>query len=82
MIQQYEALLATLPKGSLICRKQEYFYLKYRDGDKLHDVYIGKEGPEVAALREQLQQRKHYQAMLSALYKEQKMILKLLEVSV
>ena len=29
MIQQYENLLSNLPRGSLICRKKEYYYLKY-----------------------------------------------------
>ena len=29
MIHEYESLISELPKGSLICRKNEYYYLKY-----------------------------------------------------
>ena len=43
MIRQYECLIQELPRGSLICRKGEYYYLKYRDGDKIIDEYIGKD---------------------------------------
>ena len=79
MIQQYEDLIAQLPKGSLICRKREYYYLKYRQDGKLCDEYIGKDPQTVARIREQLQMRKHYMDMLSALKQEQKKIQKVLE---
>ena len=29
MIREYEALISELPKGSLICRKNEYYYRVY-----------------------------------------------------
>lgn len=79
MMEQYETLISQLPKGSLICRKNEYYYLKYRKDGKLHDEYIGKDPEIVSNVREQLQQRKHYKKMLSALKKEQKAITKILE---
>lgn len=79
MIQQYEDLIAQLPKGSLICRKKEYYYLKYRQDGKVCDEYIGKDPETVACVREQLELRKHYLDMLSALKHEQKKIQKLLE---
>ncbi len=79
MIHQYEVLLKDLPRGSLICRKQEYFYLKYREAGKLHDEYIGKDPVTVSALRKKLEQRKHISQMLSALKKEQQTIQKILE---
>lgn len=79
MIEQYEQLLAPLPKGSLICRRTGYYYLKYREGETVFDVYIGRDGAKVETLREQLQRRRHYQEMLSALRKEQKKINKVLE---
>ena len=41
MISQYEELLDELPRGSLICRKKEYYYLKYRKDGKIYDEYIG-----------------------------------------
>lgn len=79
MIQQYEALIAELPRGSLICRKQEYYYLKYRENGKVMDEYIGKDPKIVEALRQKLELRKHYSQMLSVLKREQKTIQKILE---
>lgn len=79
MIRQYEALIAELPRGSLICRKKEYYYLKYREGGKIHDEYIGKDPEVIADIRAKLEQRKHYTEMLVALKQEQKAIQKILE---
>ena len=47
MILEYKALIDGLPKGSLICRKNEYYYLKYRENGKLYDRYLGKDGDAV-----------------------------------
>ena len=80
MILQYEELLNNLPRGSLICRKKEYYYLKYRKDGKIYDEYIGKNPETVDSLRKKLEQRKHYTEMLSALKQEQKVIQKMLEV--
>ena len=79
MIRDYETLLAELPKGSLICRKNEYYYLKYREGGKICDKYIGKNEATVADLRHKLDLRRHYTDMLSILKQEQKTIHKILE---
>ena len=79
MIAEYEALISTLPKGSLICRKQEYYYLKYRENGKVCDKYIGKDMELVNDIRNQLERRKHYETMLSRLYDEKKAILKIME---
>lgn len=79
MIRQYEDLIRDLPRGSLICRKKEYYYLKYREDGKIHDEYIGKDPEIVADIRNKLEQRKHYTQMLSALKQEQKAIQKILE---
>lgn len=79
MIRQYEALMEELPRGSLICRKQEYYYLKYREGGKVQDKYIGKDPETVADIRRKLELRRHYADMLAALKQEQKAIQKILE---
>ena len=79
MIEEYERLLLELPKGSLICRKNEYYYLKYRKDGKLYDEYIGKNPDAIAKIKEQLNQRKHYEEMLSELKQEQKAISKIME---
>lgn len=79
MIRQYEALIEKMPRGSLICRKKEYYYLKYREAGKIQDKYIGKDPDLVADIRAKLEQRKHYTEMLVALRQEQKVIQKILE---
>ncbi len=79
MIEEYERLIESLPKGSIICRKKEYYYLKYRKDGKVCDDYIGKDLDEVAKIREQINRRKHYEKMLTALRQEQKTIHKILE---
>ncbi len=79
MIEQYENMMNSLPKGSLICRKNEYYYLKYRKDGKIYDEYIGKDLQVVSDIKEKLEQRKHYANMLSALKQEQKTIIKILE---
>ena len=79
MIEQYEQLIAELPKGSLILRKNEYYYLKYRKDGKVCDEYIGKDPDVVSQIKEQLELRKHYEKMLLALRQEQKAITKIME---
>lgn len=79
MLSEYKALLEELPKGSLICRKNGYYYLKYREKGKIHDKYIGKDKKTVSAIRDKLALRKHYTEMISALKQEQKIIHKILE---
>ncbi|MBU5457996.1 hypothetical protein [Oscillibacter sp. MSJ-31] len=79
MILQYESLIGELPKGSITCRKNGYYYLRYREGGKLYDRYIGKSAEKVDAIREKLALRKHCTEMLSALKREQKTIHRLLE---
>ena len=79
MIRDYEALIAMLPKGSLICRKNAYYYLKYRENGKVCDKYIGKGEASVADIRSKLELRRHYNDMLTALKQEQKVITKIME---
>lgn len=79
MIRDYEALLAKLPRGSLICRKNGYYYLKFRENGKVCDKYIGKNDELVSDLRSKLELRSHYSVMLSALKQEQRAIHKIWE---
>lgn len=80
MIEQYEKRIVDLPKGTLILRKNEYYYLKYRNQEgKVCDDYIGKDSDKVAEIRGKLEQRKHYEEMLASLKQEQKTIQKILE---
>ena len=43
------------------------------------DDYIGKDREKISRIKEQLEQRNHYEKMLSALKQEQKVINKILE---
>ena len=79
MIREYESLISELPKGSLICRKNEYYYLKYRENGKLYDRYVGKDAAVIEEIKRKLALRHHYSEMLSALKREQKTICRLLE---
>lgn len=79
MITQYESLISDLPKGSIICRKNGYYYLKYRENGKLYDKYLGKDSERIHDIREKLAMRKHYEDMLTALHQERKAIQKILE---
>ena len=78
MIRRYEALIEELPRGSLICRKKEYYYLKYREDGKIQDKYIGKDLNVVAEIRRKIELRRHYAEMLAALKQERKTIQKIL----
>ncbi len=78
MIAEYENLMKGLPKGTLIVRNG-YYYLKYRDGAKIYDKYIGKDEEAVSILREKLYLRKHYMELLVKLREESKAIQKILE---
>ena len=79
MISEYEKLISALPKGSLICRKNEYYYLKYRENGKVCDKYICKDMKLVEDIKEKLKLRKHYAEMLELLKEEKKTIHKVLE---
>ena len=78
-VRNEQMILEALPKGSIACRKNGYYYLRYRENGKLYDKYIGKDTEIVDTIREKLALRKHYIEMLSALKQEQKTIHKLLE---
>ena len=79
MIEQYEEMIKDLPRGSLICRKNEYYYLKYRKDGKICDEYIGKDSEIIAKIKEKIEQRKHCENMISVLKQEQKAISRILE---
>ena len=83
MRDYYRNQIATLPKGSVVAKKagnNTYYYLQYRNGPKVLSDYIGKESEKVDRVREQTTKRKHFEAMLSKLNKENTEIQKTLEV--
>lgn len=74
-----KVLWKNCPAGALSAAGGEYYYLKYREGGRLHDEYIGKDPKLITDIRDKLEQRKHYSKMLSALKQERKVIQKMLE---
>ena len=73
MINEYLLELDSLPKGSIKEKKVKnnvYYYLNYRDGNKVISKYIGKEEKLVNQVKEQLNRRKQIEELLKLLYKE------------
>ncbi|MDR0654519.1 MAG: hypothetical protein LBG12_14605 [Synergistaceae bacterium] len=53
--------LTGLPKGSIQSRSRRnvvYYYLFYRDGDKVKSAYLGNDPEKIERIREQIEQRK------------------------
>ena len=73
MINKYEQIKSALPKGT-ICEKhignKDYYYLKYRDGDRVVSDYIHKE--DLGNLTELVEHRKHVELMIRSLKDELK----------
>lgn len=80
MLAKYQALLAVLPKGTVsekLVSGNTYYYLKYRDGKKVVSKYISKS--DIKSLRQQLEKRRHVEAMIKSLQEEQQLVEKVLE---
>ena len=71
MIDRYKEALSCLPKGSLTERRigeKTYYYLKYRENGKVISKYVPFKNAET--VREEIDKRKHIEAMLLSLKKE------------
>ena len=82
LIECYKQQLLSLPKGALQKRKRgknTYYYLSYRQGDKVITDYVGKNERQIYLLKERLQQRKHVEDVLRKLNKELFFALRFLE---
>lgn len=80
MIKRYGEVKATLPKGTIAPKKlgnQTYYYLKYRDGDRIVSDYIHKE--DLEELTEKIEHRKHVELMIKSLKEELSTARKLLK---
>ena len=78
MKRNYERELAKLPKGSLIkknVRGHEYFYLAYRDGEKVKFIYKGKVSKDEQKRYKSVKQlRAKYRKLLSEVKKQIKFL--------
>ncbi|MGM9972368.1 MAG: hypothetical protein ACI35W_08160 [Anaeroplasmataceae bacterium] len=80
MIAEYNRELNTLPKGSIKVKKvkdRSYYYLSFRDGDKVITKYVGKDEETLNGIREQLLRRKQVEGILKKLKEENEQIRKL-----
>lgn len=80
MLGKYRNELSELPKGSLSAKEvngKKYFYLKYRESNKVCSQYIRQ--AEVDMVRQKIEKRKHIEAMISSLENELAIANKVLE---
>ena len=71
MLKRYAQLKAELPKGTISPKKignQTYYYLKYRDGDRIVSDYIHKD--DLEELTDKIEHRKHIDLMIRSLKDE------------
>lgn len=82
MLNVYAGKLDELPKGSLSAKKSGnnvYYYLKYRAGQKVVTEYLGKDEAKIEQVRDQLEKRRHIEAMIKSLREEQELAGRVLE---
>lgn len=75
--QMYMEKLRDLPKGSLsrkIISGKEYYYLQYREGDKVKGEYV--QNDQVELLQKQIEDRRRYQKGIRRIEADQKKIRK------
>lgn len=80
MIAEYNMELAALPKGSIQTKNvngRTYYYLTFRDGDRVITRYIGKNEDSLISVQEQLARRKQVEEILKKLKEEKAQIRKL-----
>lgn len=83
LIEEYENELKVLPKGKLIPKnrnEKKYYYLCYRDGDKVISKYIGKDEKILFDINEGLMRRKQIESIIKKLYEEKNKIEKMEEL--
>jgi len=82
MQEVYEKEIEALCKGSIMLKKvsgNDYYYLKYRQGNKVKNDYIGKDESVVEEIRKEIEKRKYLQGVLKRLKVEYKQISKIVK---
>lgn len=83
MLEKYKNECVHLPRGTIsekTVNGKTYYYLKYRDGKKVVSQYISKK--ELDNVRQQLEKRRHIEAMVKSLQEEKSIADKILEGAV
>ncbi len=71
--EKYVQQLSSLPKGTLRKRRRgnnDYYYLSFRDGEKIITDYVGKDDKKISEIKEGLDRRKHIEDILRQLERE------------
>lgn len=79
MLTRYHDEFDRLPKGTIsekVTNGKTYYYLKYRDGKKVVSKYISKK--EIDSVRQQIEKRRHIEAMIKSLQEERSIAMKVL----
>ena len=82
MQKSCKAEIDKLPKGSLSIKRigrNEYCYLKYRQGNKFVSVYAGKADEKAGELKQQIGKRRYFEKLLRDLKSEYKLITKVVK---
>ncbi|KUO52362.1 MAG: hypothetical protein APF76_04825 [Desulfitibacter sp. BRH_c19] len=83
MLRAYQKKAVLLPKGSVVnknIRGKEYFYLQYRDGEKVVSKYIPNN--EFPVINSKIEERKKIDKIVSDIKKEIKFIEKALKIKI
>ncbi|MDR0305432.1 MAG: hypothetical protein LBI42_01200 [Chitinispirillales bacterium] len=71
-----------LPKGTIVTKDisgNDYYYLKYRQNNKIKTDYLGKDRKKVELVCRGIEKRKHLQTVLKRLKVEYKQICKIVK---
>lgn len=82
MQNAYSQEIASLPKGSVVVKNvsgNNYYYLKYRQGNKIKTDYLGNDEKKVKKVKRDIEKRKHLQDVLKRLRLEYKQICKIVK---
>ncbi len=82
MQNQYLHEISALPKGSIVKKSKKsgnYYYLVYRDGNKVISDYLGKDINKVRDVQNDIDKRRHLQWLVKNLKNELKLIAKVVK---
>ena len=82
MQKSYMQEIEPLRKGTIMTKNisgKIYYYLKYRQGNKIKNDYIGKDENFVEKIRQEIEKRKYLQSVLKRLQLEYRQIHKVVK---
>jgi len=82
MQEAYRQEVTSLPKGSIVVKNiagNDYYYLKYRQDNKIRTDYLGKDEKAVKKIRREIEKRKQLLEVLKRLRLEYKQICKIVK---